>query len=85
MELTLLRCAVCPQLLADLDDGMAGYKIYDNTFIDVMQGVMLNGGRGNLVHNNYFQVRRSTDAWRQNRQPRLPALLCLEKYMGCSQ
>jgi hypothetical protein len=56
MNLTLLRCAVCLQLLADLDDGMTGYKIYDNTFIDVMQGVMLNGGRDNLIHNNYFQV-----------------------------
>ena len=82
----MLRCAVSPRLVSDLDDGMAGYKIYDNTFIDVMQGVMLNGGRDNLIHNNYFQVsRRSTDAWRQNRQHPLPALLCLEKYMGCSQ
>ena len=69
MKLTLLRSAVCLQLLADLDDGMTGYEIYDNTFIDVMQGVMLNGGRDNLIHNNYFQVRRSTDAWRQTAPP----------------
>ena len=65
---------------------MAGYKIYDNTFIDVMQGVMLNGGRDNLIHNNYFQVRddRLTRGDRTDSPP-LPALLCLEKYMGCSQ
>ena len=57
----MLRCAVSPRLVSDLDDGMAGYKIYDNTFIDVMQGVMLNGGRDNLIHNNYFQVRETID------------------------
>jgi internalin A len=34
---------------------MNGYHIHDNQFIDVMQGVMLNGGRDNLIYNNYFE------------------------------
>lgn len=38
-----------------LDDGMTGYRIEGNRFIDVMQGVMLNGGRDNLITDNYFQ------------------------------
>lgn len=38
-----------------LDDGMTGYRIEGNRFIDVMQGVMLNGGRDNVITNNYFQ------------------------------
>ena len=38
-----------------LDDGMTGWQIYGNQFLDVMQGVMLNGGRDNLIHNNYFE------------------------------
>jgi hypothetical protein len=38
-----------------LDDGMTGWQIYGNQFIDVMQGVMLNGGRDNLIHDNYFE------------------------------
>ena len=81
----MLRCAVSPRLVSDLDDGMAGYKIYDNTFIDVMQGVMLNGGRDNLIHNNYFQVSDRLTRGDRTDSPPLPALLRLEKCMGCSQ
>ena len=38
-----------------LDDGMTGYRIYNNTFIDCQNGLLFNGGRDNYVYNNYFQ------------------------------
>eukprot|EP01050_Picozoa_sp_SAG11_P013716 SAG11_NODE_1622_length_4561_cov_2.741820_1_plen_1115_part_00 len=38
-----------------LDDGMTGYKVYNNTFIDCQNGLLFNGGRDNYVYDNYFQ------------------------------
>ena len=38
-----------------LDDGMTGWLVANNTFIDCQNGVLLNGGRGNVVANNSFR------------------------------
>ena len=37
-----------------LDDQMAGYEIYNNTFINNYRGVSLGGGRDNHIHDNIF-------------------------------
>ena len=38
-----------------LDDGMTGYQVYNNSFIDCQNGLLFNGGRDNYVYDNYFQ------------------------------
>jgi parallel beta-helix repeat protein len=37
-----------------LDDGISGTMIEGNLFVDVAQGVLINGGRDNRVENNVF-------------------------------
>ena len=37
-----------------MDDQMSGYKIVNNTFINVQMGVFLGGGRHNQIEDNSF-------------------------------
>eukprot|EP01052_Picozoa_sp_SAG31_P073741 SAG31_NODE_32796_length_351_cov_1.115079_1_plen_58_part_01 len=37
------------------DDQLSGNRVYNNSFIDVNLGVLLGGGRHNLVANNTFR------------------------------
>jgi hypothetical protein len=36
------------------DDTMSGWTVHNNTFTDVMNGVLINGGRDNVVTSNHF-------------------------------
>eukprot|EP01006_Ploeotia_vitrea_P058130 TRINITY_DN68828_c0_g1_i1.p1 TRINITY_DN68828_c0_g1~~TRINITY_DN68828_c0_g1_i1.p1 ORF type:complete len:356 (+),score=48.16 TRINITY_DN68828_c0_g1_i1:53-1069(+) len=38
-----------------LDDQMSGYTVYNNTFINVQEAILVGGGRHNIVKNNYCQ------------------------------
>eukprot|EP00040_Diaphanoeca_grandis_P011519 m.59091 g.59091 ORF g.59091 m.59091 type:complete len:658 (-) comp22658_c0_seq1:334-2307(-) len=44
----------CSQNAFYLDDQMSGYEFYGNTIINSTTGVLLGGGRRNLIHNNTF-------------------------------
>lgn len=44
----------CSQNAFYLDDQMSGYDFYGNTIINATQGVLIGGGRHNLIHGNKF-------------------------------
>ena len=37
-----------------LDDTMSGWTVFNNSFVNVMNGVLINGGSENNIHSNHF-------------------------------
>ena len=37
-----------------LDDTMSGWTVFNNSFVNVMNGVLINGGSDNNIHSNHY-------------------------------
>ena len=74
-----LAQASCSQNAFYLDDQISGWKFYGNTVVNATTGVLIGGGRRNLISNNTF-IDCDNDIHFDNRGMNWQAISCA---IGC--